>query len=81
MMRLMMVMFFLLMNFLLVPGYFQIVNAQWSQVHGDDDTPYDLWAIWGSSSVDVRAVGTGGINLHYDGNPKEEWSILPVISH
>ena len=73
-------MFFLVMNFVLLPGFFQAANAQWSKVYGDEDTPYDLWAIWGSSPGDVRAVGTVGINLHYDGNSEGEWLILPPIS-
>ena len=29
---------------------------------------------------DVYAVGTLGINLHYDGNPEGNWRTLPDIS-
>ena len=33
-----------------------------------------FYAIWGSSSTDVYAVGDGGTILHYDGNT---WSNMP----
>ena len=79
MLRLKMIMVFMLMNFLLVPAYFQIAYAGWSPVDlGDVNN--DLWAVWGSSENDVYVMGTSGINLHYDGNQEEEWLILPAIS-
>jgi len=72
-------MVFMVMNFLLVPGYCQIAYAGWSTVDiGDVDN--DLWAVWGSSVNNVYAMGTNGINLRYDGNPEGKWLILPEIS-
>ena len=72
-------MFFMVMNFMLLSGYFPAAYAEWSPV----EIGYvnnDLWAIWGSSENDVYVMGTSGINLHYDGNQEEEWLILPAIS-
>ena len=73
-------MVFVVMNFVLLPGYFQVANAGWSQVHGDENITYDLWAIWGSSATNVYTVGTGGINLFYDGNQQGDWLVMPDIS-
>ena len=72
-------MLFIVMNFLLLPGSFQAAHAGWSAVD-IGDVSNDLWAIWGSSENDVYVMGTSGINLHYDGNPEGEWLILPAIS-
>ena len=67
------------LNFVLLPGYFSGSYAGWSPVD-IGDVNNDLWAIWGSSENDVYVMGTSGINLHYDGNQEEEWLILPAIS-
>lgn len=79
MMRLTTVMVFMLINFLLVPGSFQIAYAGWSTVD-IGGVNNDLWAVWGSSENDVYVMGTSGINLYYDGNQEKEWLILPAIS-
>ena len=79
MLRLTMVMVFMVMNFLLVPGYLQTARAGWSTMD-IGNVNKDLWAIWGSSENNVYAMGTNGINLRYDGNPEGEWLILPAIS-
>ena len=67
-----------LFNLIFLPVY-STTSAEWSPVQRGDGN-YDLWAIWGSSASDVYAVGTGGINLHYDGNPDGNWITLPDIS-
>jgi hypothetical protein len=40
------------------------------------DVPWysDIWSVWGSSSSDGCAVGTGGQIFHYDGS---KWSRMP----
>lgn len=69
----------LLFNLLFVPVHVGTASAEWSPVHGGDAI-YDLLALWGSSATDVYAVGTGGVNFHYDGNPGGDWETLPSIS-
>ena len=45
----------------------------WSSMNSGSAT-VNLSEVWGSSSTDVFAVGTGGTILHYDGNT---WSNMP----
>ncbi len=51
------------------PGY-QEVNLWTVETQG---TPTTLDAVWGSSSTDVFAVGSGGVISHYDGTA---WSTM-----
>lgn len=71
--------FTVLINLVFLPYFSSSSLADWSYVELED-VSNDLWAIWGSSAADVYAVGTLGINLHYDGNPKGDWTTLPDIS-
>jgi len=45
--------------------------AEWSTM--DPGVVRDFYSVWGTSSTNVYAVGTLGINLHYDGNPEGIW--------
>ena len=44
----------------------------WSDMASGTDT--ELHDVWGTSSSDVFAVGSGGVILHYDGN---SWTSMP----
>lgn len=67
------------LNLAILPFFNQNTYAEWSYVELEE-VSNDLWAVWGSSAMDVYAVGTLGINLHYDGNPEGDWITLSDIS-
>ena len=69
----------LFLNLVILPLHTATTNAEWSYLNLEG-VNNDLWSVWGSSSSDVYAVGTLGINLHYDGNPEGRWITLPDIS-
>ena len=68
-----------IINMAIMPLCSMTTYAEWSYIELTDVTN-DLWSVWGSSEEDVYAVGTLGINLHYDGNPEANWRTLPDIS-
>ncbi|MBI3070863.1 MAG: hypothetical protein HYY84_01920, partial [Deltaproteobacteria bacterium] len=46
----------------------------WTQM--DSGTRSDLFAVWGSSAMNIYAVGAGGVILKYDGNSGNQWSVM-----
>jgi hypothetical protein len=70
--------FILVFNLPFLSLYHATTNAEWTLL----ETPVsnDLWGVWGSSENDVYAVGSLGINLHYNGNAQGDWEILQDIS-
>ena len=70
--------FILVFNLLFLSLHLATAYAEWSSL--DTGVTNDLWGVWGSSENDVYAVGSLGINLHYNGNAQGDWEILQDIS-
>ena len=49
------------------------VNAAGSWSYLDLEFTNDFYAVWGTAADDVYAMGTLGINIHYDGNAEGTW--------
>jgi len=68
----------LFFNLVLFPWYQVASGAEWLPM--ETGFTNDFYGVWGSAENDVYAVGTLGINLHYDGNAPGEWELLEDIS-
>jgi len=68
----------LIINLMLFTLYQSALGAEWLPM--ETGFTNDFYGVWGSAENDVYAVGTLGINLHYDGNAPGEWELLEDIS-